>query len=981
MALSVPDMSPEETYKFWRNYSEWQGRVTDAYRQVATDPHEAALVEKMSLNLSDMINAIPYTERHELLNQHRQIIRFDEMMQLARKSGGLRDIGQGQYGPLRKFVIDKTQIDAGNPLAIILNRMNIQHDPLRPLKMGRGGDEAMDYFGANIPSTGAVKSIRRAQAGAQEFRAGKKVFIFDTETTGLATDVAGVREVGGGMYHIDASGTLKHKMMDTAHFRTARMETGSIWRPDLNKLVTLGENDALDWGEKNLKMVTGSGDEFAEKLVPFLKNILDADHIAGHNVEFDLRQTLMNLMRTGAYKDGREVAGVNIRSMVDQAVHKVGTAGHLIDTRELLMQSMPRLGLAKELEYTGKLAPFSLENVMLQTNLSHLMVKEMGADARKFFVEGAAQHSAEYDTTITAYMLKYLSNKELKTINPKRIPRTGLLAEIRANTIKAGAKVPSAHIKDFSDFDPRLFRQLIEEKSPILKIHDIGLGRDVDLASKSADEWITELGNPEQMKYMLRSDMSFMEQSIWASRQGRAITPATGVATEDIVNSLGQWRDVSGLDRPYSGMLNQKSTVFKMGEVVEPHAYADMVDSLAAVGNPFADLSMQERTLTSGLARASRSQNSLLHRLGKGIENAANVADDLGIIHFAEQTKFSGYKTVGANVAMPLEVLKQAERQGMMPGQPGIVESRFLADSGDVQMLKLSPLEKDGKFLNLSYELSGQEEADRLANWVSKLSGDTTIGDKTLADFGLTDTEHIRNLAENIRTRGTESGINIGYMEGPKARTEAYDLMEDFFGSARDRGRAPIKVSYITSDNGAIRAGPAMLDRNWGGPGQAGLRVKLGEANNQFSRVAEYLENGANMRAYEWAQTRKKLAQVGEGIGDLAREGRWTDVYDIGKSAAHTRTGKGILAGAAIGLGAYYMFRRKKERDPYMEPFDTRPIENSNPPPRIVDQPAPQPSRLNPMATGNLVSDLNENRTNHALMGPGKYSSLYGGAI
>lgn len=978
--MRVPDMSATETFKFWRDYLEWQGRVSEAYRSVIPDAAEAGLVERMSLNMTDMLNALPYRTRHDLLGDYRRLIRFDDVMDAAKSSGGLRTIGKGQYGDLLKFSIDQDQIDSGNPLAVLLNRMNIQHDPMRPLKHGVGQAEEY-YFGSNILRTDAIKAARDVRGRARNLGVpGKKVFIFDTETTGLATDVAGVREVGGGIYTTDLNGKLHVDPMDTAHFRTARMEMGSIWSPDLNKTISLGEDEMRRVGKTSMNMVTGSGEEFADKLIPFLKNIIEADHIAGHNVEFDLRQTLENLMRTSAYKNGATVSGVDIRSLVDQAVHKVSTGNALIDTRELLMQAMPNMPLAAELRQSGKLAPYSLENVMLNSNLARLMIGDMGDEAaRKFFVEGAAQHSAEYDTTITAYLMKYLNEGTLLAGSRKdALGRTGLEGIIRANTIKAGATVPTAHIKDITHMDPELFRELIENKDPRLKIRNVHKNHVMDLSGRSVEEWIDELSRPDQTKFALDSGVSYMEQSIWAQRRAqRATVIGPRGSTEDIVNSLGQWRDTAGITTPYEGFLNRNSSLFKMGEVPSQGAFDDMVHAMASVGNPFATLSMQERKLTSGLSRAASAQTPLLNHLGVGVKRAASVADDLGIIHFAEQQQFYGAERIGQNVSLPLDIMKEAERQN-------IIGSAFNSTT-EAQMLKLSAYEGNkGKAINLAYELSGQQEASDLANWVSHLTPSTMIGDRRLDTYGISSAEDLAMIARNIELRGTESGIAVGYMRG-EAGERAYSVMEDLFGSARDRGRPNIKVVYGDSMDGAVMTGPAVLDELMNPAERSGLRGRVDEALAQFGRVSEHFEDASNFRAFQRARAKKSLEEgglkIGASIGEIIKNADYSSLYASAKLAAGSPRGKLAIAGAAIGLGAYYMFRRHKSREPYLEPFDARPIENPNPPPRIIDQPAPQESRLDPMATSNVVGNLDANRTNHAIMGTGKYSNLFGGAI
>lgn len=971
--MRVPDMSPKQIQTFWSNYSTWQNRVVEAFRQSHPDAVDADIISSLSTNMHDLLDAVPAATRKELMNQYRALIGFDDVMaQALAQPGAIREIGTDK-NIIRRLSIDRGQINSGNPLAIIFNSLNIQHDPTRPLRHKASAMDAY-FFGKNLMGVGAAQEAVNVRSTAQKFASGSKVFIFDTETVGLAADIAGVREVAGSTYRM-VNGSLEAEHIPTARFKTAGMHFGAIWDDESASVKSLA--DVFD---KGVIGAAGDGDKFAEKLIPFLHSIIEADQIAGHNVEFDIRQTLMNLRRTSAYHHNAEIAGVNIRELVDQAVTKVQSPGALIDTRHLLMQSLPNLGLAPELGHLGRLAPYGLENVLLNTNLAKLMIRDMGDEAaQEFFVKGG-QHTAEYDTRITASLLQYLSSGELKQ---SRLGRRGILGTIRTNTIKASAIVPTATIKDVNHLDPALFRELVESGSDprfrIMQSTKDGKVISADLSKHSTEDWLKILRDPTNRSYFLDSGVSYLEQEIWANRQARAgVTINAGADMDSIISGLGEWRRFSGVSTPYEGLLNADSTLFKMGTRPNEHAFSKMVDSMAALGNPFAALSMPERMLTGALSMASSindgagsTVNRALGALGKGTSRAAEYADDLGLIHFAAQEQITGTSRIGQHVSLPLSILEEAERQN-------VLSSRFLADDGKPQMLQLSPFrsDADNKVVNLRYQLDEGGASD-LADWVRGLTPESELGGRKLADYGLTDLKSIETLAHNIMTSGAENGITVGFLD-KQAGTAGYDAITSLFGTDRDVGRAPIRVAFGQQEGGVIRTGPAILDRFLDDQGYSSIRQGLNIASERFSKVAEHFMDDRAHKAFRRKQVIKDVTSNMSQIGTKLAEGDFKSIYSAAKASKGVRRG---AIGAGLALGAYYLVKRRQRREPYLEPFDQMPIEGQSH--RQPDQyPAPSArSSLDPLSTAGVTGFYDANRTSHEKMGSDKYASLFGGAI
>jgi hypothetical protein len=964
--LRVPDLQGQELTDFWEKYSQFEGRVKASFLAAATDKKSAQTIADSAINMADMLEALPGNDRRRFLDEYRNIIRFDDTMAQAKASGGVRNVDRA--GKVKRFNIDGDQVRAGdNPLAFLLNRISIQHDALRPKRFNLP-QEFEDFIGKNIPTRAYAENAMGVSKHAENFLRGASVLVFDTETTGAATNLAGVRQVASSKFTLDASGLHSSDALDV-RFATSGMQIGKVWEGDTatGKLVTLAEKF-----DKGLKKSNAFGDEFAEKLIPFLEGIINSDHIAGHNVEFDIRQTLMNLQKTAAYKNPKgSKGGLNITKLVDDAWAKVNSPGALIDTQDLLKGYIPDLGLAKELERSGRLGPYGMENVVLKTNLAELMISDMGEGAAKQFFTGA-QHTADYDTRLTAHLMQYVAQGRLAA---KDIDKTGLQGIIRAQTLKTHAVIPIAHITDIGELHPELFNKLAkgEYGADGFKIYNTNTGKRIHTRTNARiDDVRRKLTDPDDISYSLRSGVSYLEQEMWEGRQNPLTNLNPNAKIDDVVAGLGEWNRFAGIKTSYRGFLNRDQTINKLGLKPTEAEFTNMVNHMADLGNPFANLSAPERMITNALASAGSTSGSVRNLLGKtdiGTRRAAQLAGDLGVLHWAEQTTISSVRP-GAQVDMPLPLLRYAEEEG-------ILGSRFTQNLGEMQMLNISAFEADSgeKVVNLRYGFQGTEAADLAAHFQT-LTPTTAIGDKTLADFGLETVEDIMNYAENIRTIGSEYGATVGYMD-KTAGEIAHDVIAGTLGSTRDRGVPQVRVAYHSAEDGLIASGPAIGDRLMDTAERVGLRDKVGKATAQFSAVAGALEDDT-----VWKQARLAAMRggaTGSAAGDIINnvvEGNWDELYPM------LKTKKAGIAALGVGaaLGGYYMIKRRRERAAGMAPFEEMPIEaqSHRPPPMY---PGTQESTMSPMATAGLVGAMDSQRTNHSIMGKEKYSALYGGAI
>lgn len=995
MRISTPDVD-----QFWRGYGEWQQRVIDAFTETMTGTGRGDLVDPIrttSLNLSEMLSELPISQNRELMKEYRNLLGFDDAIEAALDSPTplLREVGTASAGKNRYMTLRVDPADLAdpvkNPRAFLLSLLNIQYDetgtrgPVSYKGAGRvSGRTGSYYFGRNIPSLEYAKTIADDKAARSAFSSGKKILVFDTETVGLSTDMAGVRQVAGVMFDQQggAGNPLRQLRSFDERLRTSRMQFGSIYDAGIGRTIPLSEWEAgtiAGYGD----MLTGSGDEFARALRPLLESIDAADYVVGHNVQFDIGQTLTNAMKTGYYNSGQDAT---FTRLVDSAVSKV-MGGGVIDTLSMAKKSLPGLDLARELDFAGRKGAYGLENLILSTNLVPMMMGDMTKSvgrqaAEDFFLEGA-QHTADYDATVTAYLLKYLSEGTLKK---QALAKKGIYGRIYANTLRSRAITPVTKISDVNQLDPKLFQQLIEgDLGTNFKILDLERNAEISkFKPGSAGKWASRLADPDNTRYVLRSDVTFLEQEAWASRQSTAhISTRAGVSAEDMAMGSGLWRKFAGIETPYEGMLNADSTIFKMGSRPSEQEFTKMVSSMAALGNPFAELSVPERMMTNAIGTAiGMSESSVSSMLPAAEYKAARVMDDLGVLNFAAQSQFH----VGSRVSVPLEVMLEAEKRG-------IIGTRFGATSGEMQMMNLSPFtSRDGvNSLNIGVDVTDRDISS-LSSWLSGLRFDEEIADrKTLADYGITSGEDLDKVLLGLDQKASRYGLAVGYLDG-EAGEAAHRAITNFVGDV-DEGRPAFSVAYHSSEATAdglryMRSGPVMATGIMSKAERLGLRARMTTAVSHFQKAGEWLDQGQNFTAALEAQGATSTAKnVGKTMLGMVKDGEAKEAYKFLKENVLTKSRRPWVAvGAlAVGIGALALRRHEKNK-PWVEPFDQMPIEYTPRQPRPESMPQapamPRGSSMDPLALAGTTGNMYNMRDNHRVMDRrSKYNNVFSGVL
>ena len=351
----------------------------------------------------------------------------DQVLQLPTilKKYGLPNVelpSANLYRRLFRYEVDTARNGSGamHPAMALLNRIMFNVDPNK---------QGVDAF--NIGISNLIGSRQLGQTSAEDvstiLASGKRVKTFDVETTGVfkgaQTRSMGVTE----MYNGIIKGVEDH----TINFAS----------PQLGGLTVTGRNGVsrtvnqfLMQGEGARGTQVGDPAKFLDESTRFLRNVLESDVIAGHNIFFDIESltgTMQQMEGFGSHAGAKQA--------VSQMYEAMQQDGRIVDTLEYARtylntqvnsmleatshaDEMSRLNGFRELIYSpeflakvraGGSAPYaSMEAISLNTNLLDLLHADAmaGDDFAQTTYERIFQgtHIADTDSSLQTYMTKYM---------------------------------------------------------------------------------------------------------------------------------------------------------------------------------------------------------------------------------------------------------------------------------------------------------------------------------------------------------------------------------------------------------------------------------------------------------------------------------------------------------------------------------------------------------------------------------------------
>lgn len=957
---------------------DWETKLQDRFLRASKLEGSKRIVKSKSLNMKEMLDALPPVERKRFMADYSRIIGFNKLMDTGKPWGTTVMDAAGDSNELRKFLVDPSKVRGkdASVLETIYNRLFVQVDPL-----AKADDPARFTFGGNILRADyleeLVKNNRHIAPGSTSAAGftGRNVVVFDTETAGILEE-SGVRQVSASKMAFDpGSGTFSapEKIFDR-HFKTSRMSMGMVAHEGKAETNMLAHFQKRGWDYAN--KVAFEGSDFVGALRPFLEQLRDADHVVGHNVQFDINQIFVGLQNTGAYKEDTD----GFKSFLDDVMGNTLVDGKVKDTLEMSRAYLPHLKPAEEILATGKASSHSIENLLLQTNLAELIRNDVGSDDgfKKVFGMGSKSlHSSDIDTSVTGYLLKFIGSGQLAEGQLDKIDP--LYSTLRRSVLSSWAPTPVSNIADIGSIDKRMFSALIGEANldpdnaylSAARNH-LGRGHVDRMIAGGGDELYDAMADlHSKIEVPLSLKVNPLEQEMYLTRK-TVDNIAEKVTDADLVSSIGNWRQFAGQGQPHSGMLNKFSTLFKKGVRPSDESFLELQQKLATHGVPFSGLSMPERWFTGAMAMAvpSDTGGEVYNAMSGAEQKVAHLGEDLGVSRFGK-AKHAYVSESKRNITLPMDIIEQAE-------EAGILAKTSISGGDDVAMLGYSAYKSDagGKRVALNYMLEGSEEekvtqAEKLGRWIEEKMADPSsmVGDIDFKSFFRTNSVAVEDVQEAL-LRAPKTGIQIGSLDG-RAGTVAYDMVESFQqGILTDRGKINMRAGYLAAGNGqsedVIRTGAWHLDRfgdkTWGDF----YKRDLGVLSSRVGALEETVAGNSRLA--------NEMLFIASG-SDRSLVTKAVEGYEKFRGAAPKAAAVAAIAG--IGLMAY---KHHKANEVYDQTLEAQPQESGSKPGYITDDMLNYgQNNMDPLATAGTIRELRDRRTGHSKMGPNKYSDLYGG--
>jgi len=399
------------------------------------------------------------------------------------------------YRKAAKYNVDTTNVNHG--IITLLNRTIFNINP-------RISD--MDAFNVGISNLMGVNTLEQTTNYKElsDSLVGKKIYTFDVETTGVFEG----SEVRSFAISENINGNIR--LLDDFNFTYNSRQLGGITVAGSKSLTEFFSEQARSSRARIISDSRG-GKDFLDNYARFMEKLMEADHVSGHNVLFDIQAMTNTAKQQAGFSEHKaameatdkfhkrmadreanfiidtlEVSRVHMNRLVQQKIDELGEtfldasgkfddAAHLKRFNELLY-SPEFLARAK---MGQSAATASVEAIAMRTNLLELIEKEAqqagetGEKARQLFhkIYGGT-HMADTDAMLQSYVQKYINiglqeQKDpfaLRIVDQKeRSGYSSLVRGAQAKVFQSAALTPTTNIADVSHLSMAV-RNIVKDK-------------------------------------------------------------------------------------------------------------------------------------------------------------------------------------------------------------------------------------------------------------------------------------------------------------------------------------------------------------------------------------------------------------------------------------------------------------------------------------------------------------------------------------
>lgn len=957
------------------------------------------------------LSLLNYTEQQRLQKHYLQgVLQQDQLFSQV----GLPGMIMPNANPTRmsmKYMIDSSNIE--DPAQILFNRLSFSIDPFT-------GNISIPK--SNLPTFDALTSaIEQKQAFDADFFRGKRVGIFDVETTGVYRG-AQIRS----MAIAEVANNTTRVVEDIAFnsdqlrgFSIRNMVNGVEEYINFNTLLKQEE------GIQNLRSMGSGGQDFLDEAVRYIDTLLSFDAISAHNAKFDIDMltSSMTAMPAFAKHEHAQMARAKLYSRINDTTRDpflIDTLdiarSYLQDQATVLAQrsaaANPGLNLGEEIinnlfdpkilkraQIGGSASYASVEAIAMRTNLMELIL----SNTPTFFDDlGGSAHMASFDTALQGEMARFMSSKQLKLVGMDDfgIFDSDIIAQsdqMRQRIFRSSALVPNLNIQDINRVSDATYQYLLRNTEGVI-IDELGAGESISDILTSARTTGTITGSLDAQNRILSLGINFFEET--ASNEMSRLLSERG-------NISRQITDQTILD---AYTITERNFGSKISSIVLPRkdpnfpfsqGLAQEVDfndtlsvsrAFSTIGSPFDFLDTRSRIISASIAQitADNAQSIYTSMIDAGVDE--NVLKNIAFTSYAKEMSSEGISYFSSSrvddaikvfdtasnfskVQLPFEIAKEAYERSQIIGS---MEDAFSS-------LSLSVDSTDR--VNLTWNVGKQASKDEIDNLTMSIFDiiDSGPGDTKARELlrGLQIDNEVNAVAA-MRQLNTQGQHRATIMQ-----SEAFQKVSEMI---RERGIAIARLGEEQSEKlittisahripmGALEADTIishwtarlLSDHNGHlivGPFVNETASRINNVKYEGRRALEYLN--------EIATHISESSGLGEEILSERRMAMYSDdaaSWARAYQAAKPQMKIGALALSAAVVG-YYASNRMEERSLLNETVEAQPREI---PGARASLRSPQSYRMDPLLTSGIVGGLDANKSSHFRMGPDKYNHLFG---
>lgn len=953
---------------------DWQKSVFQAAS--STTPGISSTLKYRGQNPLDLL---PYKQQTEFMGQYREIIGLNSVLRnmmgqgsrterVGNIWGGLRSImGMGSKNPYGMF---RNIEDSGNPvLDRIYREMRLQFNDYPKLNVAgissRTAPDAIHHFGVGISSIPVFSESYGNQT--RKIAPNSRYMTFDIETAGFMKNQ--IREVSFASGVVGSAGQFNTASRSSEFFEASQFGRGSMGIKDTDGRVMpvkLGEFMKRKFGIGP----SASADAFAERMIPFLNQVNNVDYVIGHNIGgFDIEQVFTQLASSKKYGSDAQ-----FRALVDKSFEALKPgSGKVLDTLQLARtaSNLADISLAPELEAIGRGGPYSIENLLLQTNLA----EKIGLSNTRKLLSAQGLHAGSVDLEITNAVAQHLHE-----LVPQQLGGSTIANAIRQSVLSSAAITPHTDIRAQGDIADSVLRTLIDTGTGIENT-----GRNLKNLLNKAAAGDTAAGQKafdriRSNRYRnLRFNINPIEHEVLATRNlGMAADVTRQISSDDLMMNAGAFARATGTTGHFYSSNGLAG--FQQARLLGSEEMSSFQSELARRNMPFAGLSFEERRLGTSLASVTSQVPGTIFDSNLGV-----IGNDIMVSNFELfDPDHVAYLTRSGRTSMPAALLQKA---GIL--SDGTSESASMLSLSSVEPTELYP----HRGMNLVYNFTNQDQLDTLASHLESLRGGTSedIAEALGYDrnnFSSGAVERFRGalsdgLIDSIRSEGLARGVSIGQLGG-QAAEQVNDILKEVSGLDRlsDKSMMAFRLPFMQMDisestaTGVIRTAGAVLDRGLDSEGLNAVSKSVQHTRNVFEAFKTLSADSGKVVS----------AKTIAGATDGAQVAKVISAYNKFQEHIRPNMGKATLGVLALGLGAH-LWQKHEEAKKYDATVAPMPTDRRRY--AVADQLQTRIDsgyngyyqHMDPLATASLVDVLNENKIGHTNMDPNRYSNLYAGVL